>query len=370
MKTARLGTLVFVSVSLMLLVGSATSSAYVIGSRLPSGQPQRTVCTFAIPATEIPCTLSQDWLAYGLVEPAGLTSPVTGVITRWSVLIGSPPPGTTSVKLQLRMLSGWSGDGRGKLIEVPLPAPGTYSFFQFVETLPIGLGERIGLTAYVSGNGGQAGLTVLGEAPESGNVLVWDKDLGEENDSFFTTQQDSQLLLSATVEPDRDHDGLGDDTQDPCVPASGSSDGCRQVGRPPKTAFSYSAPQAFGTRGKVVISLRSSEAGSAAARGRVRVGGKAGHTYTLEEAERLIPAHRRVKLRLRLPAGTKLAVAKALAARKRVVAEVSAYAEGLSGGRGPESEMIIPSRRPPHRRKHLRRRNPAPHSRAREHPRP
>ncbi|MGB7589225.1 MAG: hypothetical protein WBM00_11010 [Solirubrobacterales bacterium] len=351
MKAARFGTLAFVSVSLVLLVGSATSSAYVIGSRLPSGQPQRTVCTFAIPATEIPCTLSQDWLAYGLVEPAGLTSPVTGEITRWSVLIGSPPPGTTSIKLQLRTLSGWRGDGRGKLIEVPLPAPGTYSYFQFVENLPIGLGEGIGLTAYVSGKGGQAGLTVLAEAPESGNVLDWEKNLGEENDSYFTTQHDSQLLLSATVEPDRDHDGLGDDTQDPCVPASSSSDGCRQVARPPKAAFSYSAPQAFATKGKVVISLRSSEAGSAAAQGRVRVGGKAGHTYTLEEAQRLIPAHRRVKLRLRLPAGTKLTVAKALAARKRVVAEVSAYAEGLSGGRGPESEMIIPSRRPPHRRK-------------------
>jgi|GEM_PF-2364863 len=358
MKTGHLGTLAFVLISLVLLVGSATSSAYVIGSRLSSGQPQRTLCTFAIPATEIPCTLTQNWLAYGLVEPAGLTSPVTGVITDWSVLIGSSPPGTTSVKLQLRTLSGWRGDGRGKLNEVPLPAPDTYSFFRFDENLPIGVGEGIGLTAYVSGNGGQAGLTVLGEAPESGSVLDWDKDLGGEDDAYFTSQDDSQLLLSATVEPDRDHDGLGDDTQDPCVPALGSSDGCRQVGRPPRTAFSYTTPQAFPTRGKVVISLRSSEAGSAAAKGRVRVGGKEGHTYALEETERLIPAQRRVRLSLRLPAGTKLALARALAAGKRVVAEVSAYAEGLSGGMGPETKMTIPAQRPPHRGKHSRRRNP------------
>jgi len=335
-----------VAMALVTLVVSATSSAYVIGSRLPSGQPQGTLCTFDIPASEIPCTVSQNWLAYGLVEPAGLTSPLTGLITRWSILVGSPPPGTSSIKVQLRTLTGWRGEGRGNLIEVPLPTPGTYSYFEFLENLPIALGQGLGITAYVSGSGGQAGLTVLGEVPGSGDVLVWDKDLGEKNYTYFDTLQDSQLMLSATVEPDRDNDGLGDDTQDFCVPASGNSDGCRQLGRPPKTAFSYSAPQNFAASGKVVISLRSSEAGTALARGRIRVGGKGGRTYSLEDSERLIPARKRVNVRLRLSAGTKAAVAKALAARKKVVAEVFAYADGHSGGRGPESEMVIPARRP------------------------
>jgi hypothetical protein len=58
----------------------------------------------------------------------------------------------------------------------------------------------------------------------------------------FTLRDGVQLAVAATVEPDADGDGLGDETQDPCPDFASSAAACPDVRRP-KTKITKSAPR-------------------------------------------------------------------------------------------------------------------------------
>jgi hypothetical protein len=330
-----------------LLAAPAVAPGYTIGSQL-RGQPEADVCEVESEVVvERPCTLSQSWLAYGRVSPAGLTSPIEGVVTRWSVLVGSPTPATTGLKLQLRTLSGPFGGAFGRAMDIPLPAPGTMSYFSFHdEHLPIGQNQRIGVTALLTSDGqGVAGVPMIATGPELGSVDEWEEALPAGETGISEGPGNAELLLQATVEPDIDRDGLGDESQDDC-PSPMFPQRCPLIDNTaPTIAVRFEGRQGFLRSGRIVLMVRSSDAGSAHAEGMLQVPGKGGWNYQLRPARSRIGAGRTVRLVVRVPKKARKAAAKAVEQGRKVVAKLRAGA-GDAGGNEASVPVAVRPKRP------------------------
>jgi len=147
-------------------------------------------------------------------DPTGRTYAVPaggGVITRWATQVGTSTGVSATVKLKvLRPVAG------GKFLVVG-SAPGTFtgtgSFARssFSAQIPVQAGDRIGI--YVP-----SGPSVGGAAGPGGSISTFS---GEAVDGAEITppapSSGTALLISATVEPDADGDGFGDESQDACL---------------------------------------------------------------------------------------------------------------------------------------------------------
>ncbi len=150
-----------------------------------------------------------------------LTSPIDGVIVRWRVRRGSPSgPGALGAgKISLRVLKStakvnrYTAVGTSSAHEVPssIEEPDV-KIWVFPTQLPIEAGETIGLetTAHDFPYVDKIGASFL----ERVNPLA-DGKTGLFAEGSLT---DKFVDVNADIEPDCDHDGLGDETQDPSIP--------------------------------------------------------------------------------------------------------------------------------------------------------
>ncbi|MGV1050100.1 MAG: hypothetical protein ACOYD4_16425 [Solirubrobacterales bacterium] len=329
------------STAALTALATPAGAVYAIGSNLRS-DPNADVCGVESGvAIERPCTVSQGWLAYGRVSPAGLASPLRGVVVRWSILVGAAPADTAQFKLGLRTINGNRGGAGGPFVTVPAAAPGTLSYYTFQEHLPIEIGEKIGLTTLLTNaNGGAAAVPIVSESPELGETAYWESALLPEQTGIWFSRPNTELLLRAEIEPDADRDGLGDETQDACPNLSGPQS-CPSLDRiPPVTAANYEKRQAFPHSGRLVVRLRSNEAGTAIAGGMVEVTGRGAMSYPLRSAHAQIRPNHEVALRVRLPRRARAAARQGLAAGHRVLARVSVAARDASGNE-TSSKLLI-----------------------------
>ena len=190
-----------VFLALVILPGSALA-ATTIGSDLSQSGGDG-FCTGNSAGTR--CTALQ--LTLGIVDQA---VPADGVITRWAVR-------DAAGELALRVIDGPPGQrhvvASGPAVQA---SGGTQSFSA---QLPVKAGQRIGVELGESGylpfhfrddqTTGERYIPALGADPAA---PVPGADIS-------TTYE---LLYNATVEPDADHDGLGDETQDPDHGGTGS----------------------------------------------------------------------------------------------------------------------------------------------------
>lgn len=153
------------------------------------------------------CTLQQQRFA-----GAGISSPVDGVITSWRVRASASVPG-----LRLRLIRGSRGAGTSAPVTA---AAGTT---RHTARLPVQAGDGIGVDFFGGGSIIANDLLLLGNA----NLRGWRPGLAEGADQAPNMTELSvspwELLLNATVEPDADSDGFGDESQDGCP-----SDAARQ----------------------------------------------------------------------------------------------------------------------------------------------
>lgn len=89
--------------------------------------------------------------------------------------------------------------------------------FDFPERIPVAAGDRIGLDIKTVGNQGQGPYML--QSSLGGVYVALPTQLSD--GSTYTPPaiiavQNSKLIVSATVEPDADNDGFGDETQDGC----------------------------------------------------------------------------------------------------------------------------------------------------------
>lgn len=190
-----------------LLAAPASGGAAIqFGSNLSGGSPVGLGCGGE------PCTL---WNAALLQQnTAGtLTAPSNGVITSYSLLT---VPETDLAPIHLRVIRtgdnglSWSGLGVSTPDVTPSNAGGLQTF---PARVPVGAGDYIGLET--PGGNFMPGLTTI----TAGLVFLL---LGQALPSkpppipytSFSDQGNTMLALRATLEPDADRDGFGDETQD------------------------------------------------------------------------------------------------------------------------------------------------------------
>jgi hypothetical protein len=132
------------------------------------------------------------------------SAPSSGVITSWAFQADSAPP-------PVRFKVGRPGAGNQYTIvgasDTVNPTPGALSTNP--TRISVQAGDQIG---FFTGSGNCA----FEDAPAGNLITFFSADLEPgATETFF--QQDERLLdVSAKLEPDADHDGFGDETQDAC----------------------------------------------------------------------------------------------------------------------------------------------------------
>jgi hypothetical protein len=204
------------------------------------------------------CTGTNLSLPAGSTAAGGLTSPISGVVVRWRVKSGSAG-NPVSLRI-LRPAGGASFTGAG----TRTGGTTTANIAETASRVSIQAGDSIGLnignSALVWANTGGA------------NGLVWGSingfpgGLADGATAAGAAQNGKELLVQATVEPDADGDGFGDETQDGCP-----GDAARQA---PPCATGPTNP------------LRPIVSGLTASPRSIRFGSRMNITFRLSEAAR------------------------------------------------------------------------------------
>jgi hypothetical protein len=147
-------------------------------------------------------------------------APFAGVITSWSFQ-SSSGGGQSPLALKVGRSAGGGnftivGESDGQLI------PDQDAFFTFPVRISVQAGDLIGTNA--------APPSVFLCTRSATGYVVQQGPFGEDvavgSMAPFTPMNDQQLDVSATLEPDADSDGFGDETQDKCVGTPGTANGC------------------------------------------------------------------------------------------------------------------------------------------------
>jgi hypothetical protein len=145
--------------------------------------------------------------------------PRDGVITRWSVR-------DAGGELALRVIDGPVGQRRVVASGSPVQASGS-GIQTFPAQVPVRAGQRIGLEL------GEDGHVPFFYRDEQTTGEQYSPSLGADPAAPYPDAAPSrtyELLYSATIEPDADADGLGDETQDPDHGGAGAPAGCPASG--------------------------------------------------------------------------------------------------------------------------------------------
>ena len=165
--------------------------------------------TFAPPVGN--CSDNVTWLQ------AQDSVPADGVITRWDYQADASPSDVPQLKFKVgRLVSGatYSIVGESGVVS---PVPGTLN--HFAARIPVRAGDLIGFYTVTPGGCDKANasfteLTAFGEVASGAQADF-------EPDTF-------EMDVAASVEPDADHDGFGDETQDQCATNGATQGPCRK----------------------------------------------------------------------------------------------------------------------------------------------
>lgn len=312
------------------LFWASGANADTIGSNLVSA-PNDSVCKFQVsePKTEV-CTVAQNNLLSDHAAAGGLTVPFDGIVVRWSVVSGPVLPGTGRVRMALRATEGPGYMEKGPEVELPLGAPGTR--YTYAERLPVTARQPLGLRIAIENRGfEEAGAPIAFTDPGVGAIDLW---WGDPESGIWDEEAGVELLLDAEIEPDADHDGYGDLTQD-CFPSHpGDQHLCGRDVAPPVIKPRFAKRQAFLRSGAVVLRVDSSEAGLARASGRLQIKGRRGRTYALRNVHKSVVAGGQAVLRMRLPQKALKAAKSAAAEDKKIVVTGRVGVRDASGNEG------------------------------------
>jgi hypothetical protein len=187
-------------------------------------------------------TVANLLIAAADTAPAGVAAPSAGVVVSWTLRSNGALPGTTA---SLRVIRGTTGIAIGTAELVPLQG----GIFSYPARLAIAAGDLIGIDV------NQGGIVAAVGQPGGGSLQAWSPPLAvNETRPPDEATSDVELLLNATVEPDADGDGFGDESQDACPGSSGTIGGCPLASPdttlsegPEKREFSFSSPDTTAT---------------------------------------------------------------------------------------------------------------------------
>jgi hypothetical protein len=177
------------------------------------------------PTTAAPSgTYANAALAPANTAGGGLIASAPGVITGWAMRTAEPTGSGNSVAL--RVIDGNAAIATGRT----QPAPTKAGVHGFAERLRIAGGQRIGLDVTVTGPTGVNFAALSG----GGNAAIWAPPFPDGTARPpDNTAVGGEFMFQATIEPDADADGFGDETQDGCLGVGGPRGGCPVPPDPP-----------------------------------------------------------------------------------------------------------------------------------------
>jgi hypothetical protein len=256
----RCGRIVFAItlVAAAALMASASALAIKLGSSL-ADPADAGVCPTDPPALEAACTVTQLQLAPGHTAPGNLLAEHHGVITGWQVASGIASPATAGVQMRLRVIRGGRpiADAFTPYVPLPLAEPGIH---RFPARVPIEPDGELALDLSVLGSAVEPGSAPIAHSEEGlGEVGEWAPPLSSGPRAITSYLHDSELLLSARVEPDADRDVYGDVTQDGCVYDPRRHSSCLPDRHPPRFEVRYARRQRFPNSGRISLTVAPSE---------------------------------------------------------------------------------------------------------------
>jgi hypothetical protein len=148
-----------------------------------------------------------------------VTAPVAGVVTKWNVSVISYPGGISEQLKILRPAAGAPNTFTNVGESTSQPIIGGANTFE--TRIPIAVGDRIGAF------GSALGAVYCAESSAPGDVMGQaGTNIANGATTTFTPLAKARPALSATIEPDVDGDGYGDETQDKCPQSAASHDPC------------------------------------------------------------------------------------------------------------------------------------------------
>jgi hypothetical protein len=318
---------------------SGSAQATTFGSSL-AAVPNTGICAVPAGAEKASCTYSQLLLADGHAAPGGVQPREEGVITSFRVSSGPVPPGTESVKLRLRLLDlnhGYALTGGRPYVEMPLE-PGIH---EFPSDFPALKGMPIGLETVVAGVPGNASAPLARDEAGVGSLYGWIPSPPEASIPPPASEENRELLFNFTVEPDRDHDGFGDRTQDHCPEDPRRQNHCDRT--PPRVKVRYVRRQDFLGDKKIVMFARSSEPGKIYASGQVELP-EPSVTWGIYGDSRRVGKEGRggwARLVLHVPAQAREHAARSFAHGRRVFAKVFVTAVDRFGNQSRHPTVVI-----------------------------
>lgn len=176
-------------------------------------------------------------LVQKMVDGASTAVPFDGVVVRWRVL------SSNNSEYRIRVLSPEAGSTLKVLASSPVesvsvePSPPIGKLTSFATRLPIPAGSYVGLAspthslAPIALNATGASATELHDAPDGTAI------------SGPGTARAWEVAYDADIEPDADHDGYGDITQDSCPEASAIHEGACPPKPPSETDKGSAVPR-------------------------------------------------------------------------------------------------------------------------------
>jgi hypothetical protein len=204
-----------------LVFASVSNAAVTFGSRLidnPSGSMCNNMTgdpgTIGGPCTmvmfQVPTAPNGDLSSQG--------APISGVITKFRIkALGEMGTGTATATLRLANVTANPNDpsaiataaGTGPTVQIPEDTGGDAPITVVGARLPVTAGQHLAVD-------GSANLSALHVSDGGKWTYVYGPPLVDGQggrDSTFATEE---LLAQVDIEPDADHDGFGDETQDAC----------------------------------------------------------------------------------------------------------------------------------------------------------
>jgi hypothetical protein len=230
-------------------VPSASPAAVNFGSNLVSPANGTNGCP-SPSCTQWNATLNSANVA------GSLTAPISGVVVSFTLKKGAYPSGWTPIHIRVIEHTGgsfWSGSGASSPDVVPTTAGGLETF---PVRVPISQSDYVGLEQ--TGIPGGAGAAFARSDSVFGAGMAESAPaLPASGTPVSTSNQNSELLLQARVEPDADGDGFGDETQDACPSLASTQAECE----PPETQIT-AGPKDKTRRRKASFEFSSTEPGS------------------------------------------------------------------------------------------------------------
>jgi hypothetical protein len=227
--------------AISLLGATNASAATEFGSTCPAGSSQPEIALLQL--TQAP------------ENALPLTAPLSGVITRWSIEDATgAAPGELTQALQVYRTA--PGPNTFTLVNQTAQTPLVPGLNSIPARLPVQAGDRLGIygaaaTMYCEGGPGD----LIGYN-EGGPVQVGETRPFDEDAPY-------RIPVRATIEPDADNDGFGDESQDACPQSAAVQMAC------PPVALSASRQV---RKGSVTISVTSSTAAPVSVLGVVKLG--------------------------------------------------------------------------------------------------